>query len=426
MKTIKSIITLSFILIIIMLVVYFYSVTAHPTPKSDEKTRELMEANSFHIGILVAQNGASSHFAPSMEKAASAAAEVINASGGILGKKLSVHLGNTNSTAEGAAQSAASLINKNKAAVLIGTTQDNETIAVADVAQEKGVPFIYTANGEPKTCRKNDAKYPANVLWGMSLTSEMQLEPLLIFLADKVQNPQRAVRFAYLVSTAAAAAEQAEAAKKSAENLGFQTVDWELADNRLRDYYVEVRNITQSQADILYLSASENSMQLMISKLARLNVGRQMVVAGLHLMEEESMRILKPDSNGFFTVSDYSYALDNPANKQFLAAWKQVSSGTDAQPPTAMAAAVYSSMLLTQAAFNKAGSEDTNRFADALRNITIELPQGRLTVNPRNHLIDKPLYAVILKDGNYELVESLGEVSHPPLNGCPGIKEYSK
>lgn len=370
------------------------------------------------VGVFASKQGDFAAYGRSIEQGAMAALEVINARDGILGRPVRIEVVDPRSQPALIRPLAEELVQKNKAALLVGTAGEEETLAAADAAADLGVPFIYVANGPLKTCSRRDRNKKSPFVWGAGLTWEMYLEPFLIYLGQTVTESEREPKFFFFASDTALTAAQAQSARETSEELGFKTVGFEIVDERIRDYYQDINQIFLAQPDILFVLTSQRATPVFFQQMAKMTVQRDMTVAALETLEEERLRQFGASGiDNYLTANRYTHLIKTPENEEFLAAWRKLFPGTPDQP-TATAAAAYGSLLIAKAAFEKAKSTAAEPFAKAMNTTQVVLPQGRVAVDPHNNLFIQPLYLLKLSNGQYEVVEYLGDVSHPGLNNC--------
>ncbi|HQH29112.1 MAG TPA: ABC transporter substrate-binding protein, partial [Oligoflexia bacterium] len=95
------------------------------------------------VGVFASKQGDFAAYGRSIEQGAMAALEVINARDGILGRPVRIEVVDPRSQPALIRPLAEELVQKNKAALLVGTAGEEETLAAADAAADLGVPFIY-------------------------------------------------------------------------------------------------------------------------------------------------------------------------------------------------------------------------------------------------------------------------------------------
>lgn len=390
----------------------------------DSKSASSREhSGEFTVGVLAPKEGVLSLRGENIKRGAVVAKEILNSRGGILGRSISLELlDNTRSTSS--SKIIKEKIESNGISLLVGSAGEDATIAATEIAEEMRVPLIYSENGPLKTCQKANRLFPSDFVWGAGLTGEMTVETFLVNLADKLRKPEQNLKVYYFSTEDEAASSEIEYARSIAESLQFETMADERVDARIRDYFQKVRKIFDKSPELLYVSTSPGATQRFIEQSSKLGVKSEMAIAGLQSFEEENTAGAGKALDGIYTGTRYYVGLDNPQNKEFLQKWQDLYPKT---LPTALAAATYGAVITAAEAFNKAKTSDPMKFKQAMDDLEISLPQGRIVVSKYNHLFIQPFYLVRANEGRYELLDYLGDVSHPLLEGCtipdPTIEE---
>lgn len=390
------------------------AVVASWMKREEQKTKVNRPGSGhFKVGVITSADPADANFSQSIRLGAKFAAREINAQGGVLNQTVKIAPIRFNQPGS-IYEQIKRKIKKKRPSLLVGTTRDEETLAAIRVAEEERIPFIYVGNGAIKTCRRGNAQLTSDYVWGVGLTKEMTVETFLVNLADKLRKPEKSLRIYYFSTDEPIARSQAVFARETAESLDFQTVGEEYVDERIKDYFQRIRAIFDRDPELLYASLSGKAIEKFMQQAAKLNLKKEMSVAGLECFDEEHAAYLGSALDGVYTASRYSPALDNPANKKFLAAWHK----EHPENPTALAASTYGAVLLAAAAFNNARSSDPLAFKQAMEDSDLNLPQGKVIVSKYNHLLVQPLYLLKIEGGDYRIEDFLGDVSHPLLEGC--------
>lgn len=111
------------------------------------------------IGLNYPETGPYSVQGLDQFRAATMAAEEINAAGGIMGKKIELVTRDSKSDAALSTQNATSLIDQDKVAMIFGGSSSGVAVAVGDVCQAKGVPFFGTLTYSTSTTQENGHRY---------------------------------------------------------------------------------------------------------------------------------------------------------------------------------------------------------------------------------------------------------------------------
>lgn len=421
MKIFKKILLFAVVLIFILALLWYFAPAA-PRPKTPHQPSSSPEpkAEEITIGILAPLSGPLALFGESIEKGAQTALKVINDAGGIKSKsrRLGLRVYDTRSSADLAGEFLKKLREKDGAKVVIGTATKEAALMAAKMANETKTPFIYLANGALMTCSPTNPSEPSPYVWGAGLTDLMRTEPFLVFLADSFGSPESKFNIYYLTIDVDSARTAAKTVQEAAESMDFRFVDEQLVDERISDYYQYLRVIFHKKANVLYLSLSEKTLKPVIEQAAKIGIKADYKPASLFNFEEERLRALGDAAEGMYSAERYASDIDTPEQKVFLAAWNHLYSEIDPSPPTALSAAVYSSLLAVRDAFEIAPDFSAEAFGEAMKQVEIKAPQGDIFVDRRNNLFVQPLYATVFEGGKFKTAGNLGEASHPLLEGC--------
>jgi len=235
-------------------------------------------------------------------------------------------------------------------------------------------------------------------------------------LADALRKPERKFRIYYFGTDELNARRETDLVIDTAESLDFETVADEYVDARVRDLFQRIRKIFSTTPDLLFVTTSLEGTPNFMRQAAKIGIRAEMSVAGLNSFEAETISTIGDKANDVLTATRYSYLIDSEENKLFLAEWRKLYPNSN---PTATAAAgSYTALMVAHSAYEKAGSQDVKEFREAMKDLEINAPQGRVIVSGANNLLIQPLYAAKVKDGILESLEYLGDVSHPALDSC--------
>ena len=97
------------------------------------------------IGALNPITGTGSPYGTGMQKMILAAAETVNAAGGVLGRQIQVFAEDTQTDPQAAVLAAKKLIEVNRVHAIIGTWSSGVTLAVLPLCREAGIPILHTS-----------------------------------------------------------------------------------------------------------------------------------------------------------------------------------------------------------------------------------------------------------------------------------------
>ena len=113
-------------------------------------------AEGIQLGFFGALTGPTATFALSGKNGSALAAEELNASGGVLGKRLEFVVEDDRGEASEAASAVSKLITRDHVVALIGENASSRTLAAAPIAQSYGVPIITSSSTNVEVTKKGD------------------------------------------------------------------------------------------------------------------------------------------------------------------------------------------------------------------------------------------------------------------------------
>ncbi|MFN6976796.1 MAG: ABC transporter substrate-binding protein, partial [Gemmobacter sp.] len=120
----------------------------------------------------------------------------------------------------------------------------------------------------------------------------------------------------------------------------------------------------------------------------------------------EHKLISAEEGNGLIAAYSYFEAIDNPANKDFLARFS-ARLGTNRPALNELAMRSYEGAMLWAAAVRAAGTVDRAAVIEALRTgLSYDGPSGAVTVDARTHHCTMNVYLGELKDQEFAIIES--------------------
>ena len=108
------------------------------------------------VGVYGALTGDQAAFGTATVNGVRLAADEINAAGGVLGRKIRLHVEDDQGRAEEAASVVTKLITATNVVALIGENSSNQSLAAAPIAQSNGVPMISPSSTNPAVTEKGE------------------------------------------------------------------------------------------------------------------------------------------------------------------------------------------------------------------------------------------------------------------------------
>lgn len=343
------------------------------------------------VGFINSRSGALAQSATPVEQALTLAASQINDAGGVMGKQLKVIAEDGASTNEVFAERSEKLITKDCVAAVFGGWTSSSRAAMTPIFEKHNALLYYPKTYEGFGTSKNVFYFGA--------TANQQTIPALDFL--KAQGKKKI----FLVGSDYNGPHSANAIARAyaAEN-GLEIVGEEYRPVGAVEFADVTEKIRTSGADAVYNTIAGDSNVAFFRQLAydKMSAATTPVMSWA-ISESEIEEIGAVYLAGHYTATTYLETMDNPANKEFIAAFKAVY-GDDQVTADTMEGA-YASLFLWKESVEKAGSFAVDDVRAASDGVSFDAPEGKLTIDgPTQHLFMTPVIGQIQPDGKLTAV----------------------
>ena len=356
------------------------------------------------IGVPVGLSGANSVVAPSVVQEAQLAVDEINASGGVLGRKLALEVADDASGAAGAQKAFDSLIYGKKVDVLISMETSAARNAGLPAVTKGKTPYIYTSFYEGHSCNK--------YLYVDAWVPEQQVPPIVDNFKAKGAKTYFLIGSDYafgrgMLGFARAYAEKTGGKVLGEEYLPMDGTDWTSIISKLKE----------AKPDALITSTAGGAPNVTLTK--------QMRAAGIDIpyanlaVDEGTAKSMGPDATGIYLSASYVTGIDSPENKKFLAAAEK-KFGAELKTPNDLSVPEYEAVYLYKLAVEKAGTTEASKVIEALPTVTFTGPRGAIQMNKQHHAPLTMYLGQVQADGSVKVAAKFDNVD--PGEQCPNLK----
>jgi branched-chain amino acid transport system substrate-binding protein len=380
------------LLVALTIFVLVFSVAIAGCAKKETK-EETKEPEVIKIGVVTPLTGDVATFGQSTKKAVEMAAEEINNSGGVLGKKIELVIEDDRNDPKETANVVRKLIDQDKVIAIIGSLTSKCSLAGMPIANAKKVPMISNASTNPK----------------VTLTGPYAFRVCFI---DDFQG-QVMAKFAYEDLGARKAAVLydigndytkglAEFFIKSFKELGGEIVAEETYQQTDNDFNAQLTSIKAKNPDVIFLPDYYQKVSL-IAKQAR-GLGIQATFLGGDGWDSpELVKLGGQAVEGGYFSNHYSQQDPDPKTQEFIKKFEQ----KYGEKPDALAALAYDAMYYLVEGIKKAGKIDTVAIRDGIEQVGKEGfsgVTGKFTIDENRNPIKA---AVVLKveNGQFKFVK---------------------
>ncbi len=351
-------------------------------PASAQDTIKLGEINSYKVFAA---------FLEPYKKGMELAVEEVNATGGVLGKKLEVVSRDDNGNPADAVRAAEELLSREKVAFMIGAFPSNVGLALADFAKQRKVLFIA---GEPLTDKivwDNGNAYTFRLR-----TSTYMQTAMLIPDAAKLKKKRWAIVYPnYEYGTSATAAFKKLLKEKQPD---VEFVAEQAPPLGKIDAGAVAQALADAKPDAIFSSLFGPDLAKFVREGQQRGLFKGVEVFDLLGGEPEYLDPLKDEAPVGWYVTGYPwYGIATPEHKKFLDAYQ----AKFKDYPRLGSIVGYSLVMSAAAAIRKAGSLDQEKLVAAMANLPVGTPFGPVTFRALDHQSTMGAYVgrVGLKDG---------------------------
>ena len=325
------------------------------------------------------------------------ALDEINASGGVLGRKLEIVSRDDNGTPGDAVRVADELVTREKVAMLMGTFPSNVGLAVADFAKQRKVPFLAAEPLSDKIVWENGNRYT----YRLRASTFMQTA-MLVPDAARLNKKRWAIVYPnYEYGQSATAAFKKQMIYRQTGGLEFIEIAVPLGK-------IEAGAVVQAlldvQPDAIFSSLFGADLARFVREGQLRGLFKDRPVFNLLGGEPEYLDPLKDEAPVGWYVTGYPwYAIDTPEHRKFRDAYQKKFSDY----PRLGSVVGYSTVIAAAAALKRAGSTDTEKIVNAMSGLAFDTPFGNVNFRAIDHQSTMGAYVgrTAVKDGKGVMVD---------------------
>jgi branched-chain amino acid transport system substrate-binding protein len=351
-------------------------------------------SNEIPVGEFASLTGNQATFGVSSHEATVLAIEEINASGGVLGKRVRLLIEDNQSKPGESAKAVRKLIEKDHVVAVLGEVASSRSLEAAAICQSSGVPHISPSSTNPKVTETGD------YIFRMCFIDSFQ-GTVLAKVAKKTLKAQRIA-----VLTDARSDYSKGLSRFFKESFAYSggeivaNLDYSAGD---KDFKAQLSAIKRANPDGVFVPGYYADVALICIQAKE--IGLTMPLFGGDGWESEKLiEIGKGAVEGQFFSTHYSPDVSGKKGTQFVAAYKARYKG---KAPDAWAALSYDSAMALFDAFKRADTTKASKVRDALAATKdFDGVTGKITIN-KNRDADKAVVIVKVREGKFVYVETI-------------------
>ena len=351
------------------------------------------------VGEFASLTGKEATFGVSSHEGTLLAIEELNATGGILGKKVELITEDDLSKAGEAATVVNKLIARDGVVAILGEVASSRSLEAAPICQLNKVPMISPSSTNPKVTETGDFIFRVcfidpfqGTVMANFATKTLKAKKVAIFTDVKSDYSKGLAKYfkeGYATSSGQVVAE-----------LDFNGGD--------KDFKAQLTAIKAAGPDAVFVPGYYTDVALICIQAKQLGLNVPLF-GGDGWESEDLVKIGKDAVEGHYFSTHYHPEVSSPKSKAFVESYKKRFKNSDGSPkaPDAMAALGYDSAMILADAIKRVGTTDGQKVRDALASIKdFDGVTGKTTINDKRDAT-KPAVILQVKDGIFKYVETI-------------------
>jgi urea transport system substrate-binding protein len=343
------------------------------------------------VGVLHSLSGTMSISEVAVKDASLLAIEEINAAGGLLGKKIEAVVEDGASDWPTFAEKAGKLIQRDKVSVVFGCWTSASRKAVLPVFEELNHLLFYPVQYEGLESSKN-------IIYTGAAPNQ-QIIPAVSWLLAQGKKKMFLLGSDYVFPRTANLI-----IKNQLKAEGGETVAEEYTPMGHTDYTTVVAKIKEQKPDAILNTLNGDSNVAFFKQLKAAGItAEEIPVMSFSVAEEELVGIGPDNMVGHYAAWNYFMSLDTPENKSWIQRYK-AKYGQNRMTDDPIEAG-YFGVYLWAEGVKKAGSFDTDKVREALKGVSYQAPEGKVTIDMLNNHTSKIVQIGKARtDGQFDVV----------------------
>lgn len=364
-----------------------------PTETPVSQTGGGETSDTIKVGAYFSMTGDIATFGQSSVNAIRLAVDEINASGGVLGKKLDLIVEDTQSKQDGAAAAVQKLISQNNVDVILGEVASSNSMAAAPISQKNQVPMISPSSTNPAVTQTGD------YIFRVCFIDPFQGYVMAKFAKENLKFKKAAL----LVDQSCDYCKGlAQYFKETWTKEGGEIIAEEAYFQKDTDFKGQLTNIKGKNPELIFVPGYYTEVGLIAKQARQLGI-KVPLLGGDGWDSPKLLEIGGKDIEGGYFSNHYSVEANTPKIKAFVEEYQKI----HGEIPDSLSALAYDAVYVMADAYNRAGKVDKQALRDALAATNdFDGVTGRITIN-QDRNADKSAVVLQIKGGKYTYVTTI-------------------
>ncbi len=360
----------------------------------------LRAADQVKIGFLAPLTGDEALLGITQRQCFELAIDDLRAAGGIGGREIVAIIEDDETNTKATIDKTRKLVAQDNVDVVLGVLASFERKAAMSVTIPAKKLFVYPTYYEGGDC------HPLLICSGQ--TPNQQIDPLVAYLAENVGKTIYVLGHDYIWPRGST-----EQMRKALEPLGGQVIGADFFPFGTQDFGPAFGKVKEASPDIVWMMLVAGDAVTAVKQYRSFGMTQPLV---FHGWDNSMLGAVTPEEQAdIFSTQAYYQELDNPVNKAFTERFAaKFGAGV---PINAIGESTYASTLLYAKAVEKAGSVEPDKVAEAIKQVEVDSPHGKLTIDPKtNHGRNGTVIAKVNNKAGFDIIKVTEPVD--PLAGC--------
>jgi len=326
-------------------------------------SRALAQAAPLKVGVLLPRSGAQAGIGQDCYRGVEIAGPILK---GLGLPALTIMSGDTETNVDTARSQAEKLINQG-AQLLVGAFDSGQSSAIAQVAEQKGIPFVINIAAAPPITEQGYKFVFRNFPTAPMILTDAFANQKEIF--EAAGSAPKSVVFMHVNDTFGTAMQKGVGAVMPKFNMPYQIAETISYDPTARDLSVEVAKAKATGAEALMMVSRLNDAILITRELVKQRWTPKAVLSmGPGWYEDQYLKTLGKLANGPLSFVPW-YDPNKKVSKQLEAALAKAYPGINLNTNHIY---TFEALMVAADAYKRAGSADPKALADAIRKTNIK------------------------------------------------------
>ena len=348
------------------------------------------------VGVVLPLSGDFSSYGTLGTQGIQMAAEEINSSGGILGRRLELVIENNESDPNLSVRLMRKLIQEDDVIAVIGPVSSTARNAMTEVAKQFKTPLLYGIDYEGGSFDR--------YLFCYSPTPDHVISPLVPHLVEHYGSKFYIFGYDYVWPH-----EMAKAIASEVEKAGGEIAGTEFTPFGVVDFSPALNRIKNSGANVLMLVMCGDDGHRFTKQFSQAGMKEQIQMVAIASEETWEQALTVEELEGIITNGHFFSCLDRPETRSFVERQKKMF-GNDTVV-TYSTESHYGLVMLLQKAIEKAGTADNReKIIDAMENLQITVGNRTVTLRDDHHM-DLNMVIATFRNGKVTVEKDIGLVN---------------